>query len=150
MPCWLSSSRSRRMVSVETPNSPASAEMRIAGEARSSPRIRAWRSPFFSFFRPATTLGPPRGEQRLGQLNEAGGSPGAGHPMRLVGEALGEIEDIGNPYRLGEMAKHRPVIGRIPDEDDAHPIGIGIDIEGLGKQAPGHGELVIGAVPAID
>src|SRR5215469_13683998 len=138
------------MVSVETPNSPASAEMRIAGEARSSPRIRAWRSPFFSFLLPATVLGSLGRDQSLGQLDEAGCGPSAGYPMRLLREALGEIENIGHPHRLGEVAEHRPVIGRIPDEDDARPIGIGIDGEGFRQQAPRHGELVIGPVPAID
>jgi hypothetical protein len=43
------------MVSVETPNSPASAEIRMAGEARNSPRIRAWRSLFLSFVFPPIT-----------------------------------------------------------------------------------------------
>jgi len=51
---------------------------------------------------------------------------------------------------MGEMPEHRAVIGRIAGEDDACAIGIGVDGEGLAQQAPRHGELVIGAVPAID
>ena len=49
----------------------------------------------------------------IGQLGKAIATGSSGDPGRFINEACGKLQDVGDTNGMGEIGKHRLVIGRV-------------------------------------
>src|SRR5262245_42629572 len=89
-------------------------------------------------------------QNEIRELAKTRPARGCRHVLWLMAKSAREIAYVRHPDRVGEEREHRRVVGRVADESMRRARRVEINAELVAHEPPGHGELVVGAEPAVD
>src|SRR5690606_32478080 len=88
-------------------------------------------------------------DQAIGEFGETVAAFRGRHPPRVRGHRPDVAADIGDADGVGEMSKHRRIVGAVADEDDL-VAPVWSDAEFRRQHVEAGAELVIASEPAVD